>query len=178
MDFILSVLRLVACYLLVVKNQAAWALILITNLFKILVLYKIGLPLLSISKLMTSCLSCVAWCFWHQEPQKWPKWANVAIDGYAYVSIVTLGFMSMLMVAGSSFVDKEVLIVACNLTGYLLAAFKQRFCWAAWVIYDLVLIDVFLQLGMILSAMVTMLYLPLALLGAYKWQLPKPDYQT
>ena len=91
--------------------------------------------------------------------------------------MIALSFMSVLMISGSSLVDKEILIVACNLTGYFLATFKQRFCWLAWVIYDLILIDVFLQIGMTLSAFVTLLYLPLALFGAYNWQLPKLRYQ-
>ena len=173
MDIALSLLRLVACYLLSAKKRNAWLLILSTALVKIFILFQIGLPILATSKIITVCLSGFAWIRWHDSESDQVSKERLVMRYGAYIIVFTLGLLTMLSLSGDNRINREILVVFCNLSGYALATYRRKQCWPVWIFYDLLLIDTFLKMGMLLSASVTMLYMPIAFYGIYRWDKPK-----
>ena len=63
----------------------------------------------------------------------------------------------------------EIIICLLNYSAYGFAAYRKRECWVIWIAYDILLANVFLEKNMILSAITTYLYIPIALLGNQQW---------
>ena len=109
----------------------------------------------------------------------WFKWGNkdhVATEhqdqeiGSAYLLIVGICLLSV--VATHTLVravDLQTVIGAINLLAYYMAAHKHRSCWTVWIVYDILLICLFVEKKLYLNAFTTILYIPIALSGHHFW---------
>ena len=168
-DIALTAIRLTSCFMLANKMRSAWLLSICGAVLKIIILNSLALHILASSKCITLVLSIYAWLRWKSTPgeQKQaeisPKWLYIGL-----ISICLIGFLNQKI--WLSTISSQVVLSVLNLSAYLFAANRKKACWIVWIIYDILLIRLFIDESLYLSAIVTFLYIPIALFGNQKWQ--------
>lgn len=177
-DITLTVLRLTSCIMLANKMRSAWLISMCGAILKIIILNTLQLNILAISKCVTFILSIYAWLRWksptpteQKKPKISHKWQHVGL-----ISICLMGFFIQ-NIWLSSF-NIQVVLSILNLTAYIFAANQKKACWAVWIVYDILLIGLFIDKSLYLSAIVTMLYIPIALFGNQKWRRNPIDHSS
>ena len=170
LDILLSLLRLWSCYCLAMRIRASWLLIMLLQIFKIATLQSLGLSILAASKCLLFGISCLAWLQWRPKTQVNRPLFPIALSPAWQARTAYLFCLLMIYLYVYTRIDTQIVIMLCNLTAYCLAALQCSQCWLIWMLYDLFLMQMFVDMAMPLSACTTLLYIPIAIYGHYFWQ--------
>ena len=168
-DLLLTTLRLLTCFMLAQRIRSAWLLGICSSVYKISILSAIDCKILASSKCLTLLLSGYAWFKWGnkdhvatEHPDHKIGSAHLLIAGICLLSVVATHTLVRA-------VDLQTIIGAVNLLAYYMAAHKHRSCWTVWIVYDILLICLFVEKKLYLNAVTTILYIPIALSGHHFW---------
>ena len=169
-DFILASIRLSACYLLSKNLKSGWSISITATILKIVILQSINLRVLAFGKLIGLVISIFAWNRWkkqEQEQRSHPQSIfNTTSQFIAFSGLIAVLTTYLLTQQND---HKETMICLFNYSAYGLAAYRKRECWVIWIAYDILLANLFFENNMILSAITTYVYIPIALLGNQTW---------
>ena len=169
-DLILASIRLLACYLLSKNLKSGWLISITATILKITILQSINLKILAFGKLMGLVISIFAWKIWKKQEQE-ERSSPQSIFNSNPQFIVFCGLIAILTAYLLMQQNHHLEMVIClfNFSAYGLAAYRKRECWVIWIAYDILLANLFLEKNMILSAITTYAYIPIALLGNQTW---------
>ena len=178
-DLILSTIKLSACYLLSKNLKLGWLISIAATVLKIMILQSIDLKVLAYGKVIGLVISMIAWKKWKDQDQK-KRQHPQSIFSTPTQFIAFGGLIATLTIYLLTQQNDHIEMVICllNYTAYGLAVYRKRECWAIWIAYDILLAHLFLEKHMILSAITTCLYIPIALCGNQKWSQREKQLQA
>ena len=178
-DLILASIRLLACYLLSKNLKSGWLISITATILKIAILQSINLKILAFGKLMGLVISIFAWKKWknqEQEERSHPQSIFTSPPQFIVFSGLITILTAYLLIQQNDHI--ETVICLLNFSAYGLAAYRKRECWVIWIAYDILLANLFFEKNMILSAITTYVYIPIALLGSQTWSHQKNPLQA
>lgn len=166
-DITLTVLRLTSCLMLANKVRSAWLISMASSVLKIVILNTLQLHILASSKCITLILSLYAWFRWQHIPLR--KKETAMDSTWIIILLIVIGPTCFYLLNTWTVDNFQVILSTLNLFAYLLAANRKKACWVVWIIYDILLIGLFINQSLYLSAAVTLLYIPIAFFGDRQW---------
>lgn len=170
-DLILTSIRLSACYLLSKNLKSGWLVSITTTILKIAILQSINLKVLAFGKLMGLVVSIFAWKKWKKQDEEKRSNPQSMLTSKPQFIIFSglIGILTTCLLLQKND-HMETVICLLNYSAYGLAAYRKRECWVIWIAYDILLANLLFEKNMILSAMATYLYIPIALFGNQEWR--------
>jgi nicotinamide mononucleotide transporter PnuC len=176
-DFIIATLRIGNSLLLAYNNRLSWPMSLAISFVKISALYHGGMTVLASGKIINLIICLCAWHRWsRQDARKRSTPGQLLKSSHSMLLISILLLLGIIFVVQQKWTHLEGIIAILSISAYLLTAMRKNECWALWILYDILLIILYFEKTWYLSAIATMVYLPIGLFGYHRWQ--KASHQT
>lgn len=176
-DLIIATLRIGNSLLLAYNNRLSWPMSLAISVVKISALYHGGMSVLASGKTVNLAICIGAWYLWSRQDARHRSAPRQLLKSSHSVLIISmLLVLAIVFVTQQKWTHLEGVVAILSMCAYLLTALRKNECWVLWILYDILLIILYYEKAWYLSAMTTMVYLPIGFFGYRRWQ--KASHQT
>lgn len=171
LDLIIATLRIGNSVLLACNNRYSWPVSLLVSIVKIGVLYQGGLGVLASGKIINLLICLGAWCHWTRQDAR-QRSAPSCLLHFKHSSqiVCVIMLLAIVFVMQQQWSHLEGVIAALSTCAYIMTAMRKKECWTLWILYDLLLITLYWEKAWHLSAITTVIYLPIGFYGHRTWQ--------